>query len=426
MTDAVSRISELSKFGWVLGLERMHVLLDKLGNPHKDLRVIHVAGTNGKGSVCRYIYRVLQAVGYHCGLFTSPFLEVFNERIEFDGAYISDSDLQKCSDRVLDKVSEMTEEGYESPTEFEVITAVAFLYFYEKNTDYVVLEVGLGGRGDSTNVVEKPLAGIITSISLDHTDRLGDTIAEIAGEKAGIIKEGCPVITASDRPDAMKVFRDVCRKKYAKLYDSQEISYEIREESLTGTEFTAEIFGENYEIEISMPGRYQVQNAVCALYALAVLNREGKISVDKQAVLSGMKEARQNGRLELMGRKPDILIDGAHNPDGAKALTETIRRFFSEKRILMVIGFLADKEVDEALDYFLNITKDFVATEPDNPRRLAASELAAKIEKKGGSAVVKPSVKEAAEYALSQKEDYDVILFSGSLYLIGAVRGIIK
>ena len=426
MTDAVSRISELSKFGWVLGLERMHVLLDKLGNPHKDLKVIHVAGTNGKGSVCRYIYRVLQTAGYHCGLFTSPFLEVFNERIEFDGAYISDIDLQKCSDRVLDKVSEMTEEGYESPTEFEVITAVAFLYFYEKNTDYVVLEVGLGGRGDSTNVVEKPLAGIITSISLDHTDRLGDTIAEIAGEKAGIIKEGCPVITASDRPDAMEVFRDVCRKKHAKLYDSQEISYEIREESLTGTEFTAEIFGESYEIEISMPGRHQVQNAVCALYALAVLNREGKIRVDKQAVLSGIKEARQNGRLELMGRKPYVLIDGAHNPDGAKALTETIRRFFSGKRILMVIGFLADKEVDEALDYFLNITKDFVATEPDNPRKLAASELAAEIEKKGGSAVVKPSVKEAAEYALSQKEDYDAILFSGSLYLIGAVRGIIK
>lgn len=426
MTDAVSRISELSKFGWVLGLERMHVLLEKLGNPHRDLKVIHVAGTNGKGSVCRYIYQVLQTAGYHCGLFTSPFLEVFNERIEFDGAYISDSDLQKCSDRVLDKVSEMTEEGYESPTEFEVITAVAFLYFYEKNTDYVVLEVGLGGRGDSTNVVEKPLAGIITSISLDHTDRLGDTIAEIAGEKAGIIKEGCPVITASDRPDAMEVFRDVCRKKHAKLYDSQEISYEIREESLTGTEFTAEIFGESYEIEISMPGRHQVQNAVCALYALAVLNREGKIRVDKQAVLSGIKEARQNGRLELMGRKPDVLIDGAHNPDGAKALTETIRRFFSGKRILMVIGFLADKEVDEALDYFLNITKDFVATEPDNPRKLAASELAAEIEKKGGSAVVKPSVKEAAEYALSQKEDYDAILFSGSLYLIGAVRGIIK
>ena len=426
MTDAVSRISELSKFGWVLGLERMHVLLDKLGNPHKDLKVIHVAGTNGKGSVCRYIYRVLQTAGYHCGLFTSPFLEIFNERIEFDGAYISDSDLQKCSDRVLDKVSEMTEEGYESPTEFEVITAVAFLYFYEKNTDYVVLEVGLGGRGDSTNVVEKPLASIITSISLDHTDRLGDTIAEIAGEKAGIIKEGCPVITASDHPDAIEVFREICRKKHAKLYDSQEIPYEIREENLTGTEFTAEIFGDSYEIEISMPGRHQVQNAVCALYALAVLNREGKIRVDKQAILSGMKEARQNGRLELMGRKPDVLIDGAHNPDGANALTETICRFCSGKKILMVVGFLADKEVDEALDYFLNITKDFVATEPDNPRKLAASELAVGIEKKGGSAVVKPSVKEAAEYALSQKEDYDVILFSGSLYLIGAVRGIIK
>ena len=425
MTDAVSRISELSKFGWVLGLERMHVLLEKLGNPHRDLKVIHVAGTNGKGSVCRYIYQVLQASGYRCGLFTSPFLEVFNERIEFDGAYISDSDLQKCSERVLDKVSEMTEEGYESPTEFEVITAVAFLYFYEKNTDYVVLEVGLGGRGDSTNVVEKPLVSVITSISLDHTDRLGGTIAEIAGEKAGIIKEGCPVVTASERPEAIEVFRETCLKKHTDLYDSSEVTCEILEESLSGTRFTAEILGELYEIEISMLGRHQVQNAVCALYALAVLNREGKIRADKQAVLSGMKEARQNGRLELMERKPCVLIDGAHNPDGAKALAETIERFFHGKRILMVTGMLADKEVDEAFDSFLGITKDFVATEPDNPRKLAAAELAARIEKKGGRAVVKPSVKEAALYALSQKENYDVILFTGSLYLIGAVRGII-
>ena len=239
-----------------------------------------------------------------------------------------------------------------------------------------MLEVGAWRQRGFHQCGGKPLASIITSISLDHTDRLGDTIAEIAGEKAGIIKEGCPVITASDHPDAIEVFREICRKKHAKLYDSQEIPYEIREENLTGTEFTAEIFGDSYEIEISMPGRHQVQNAVCALYALAVLNREGKIRVDKQAILSGMKEARQNGRLELMGRKPDVLIDGAHNPDGAKALTETICRFCGGKKILMVVGFLADKEVDEALDYFLNITKDFVATEPDNPRKLAASELA--------------------------------------------------
>ncbi len=188
--DAISKIHEFLRFGTVLGLERMNALLSKLDNPQEDLKVIHVAGTNGKGSVCRYIYEALREAGYRTGLYTSPYLEVFNERIEMDGAYISDEDLEQLTNRVLEKVEEMTAEGLESPTEFEVVTAIAFLYFSEKKADYVVLEVGLGGRGDSTNVVKKPLASVITSISLDHTDRLGNTIGEIAAEKAGIIKEG--------------------------------------------------------------------------------------------------------------------------------------------------------------------------------------------------------------------------------------------
>lgn len=197
--DAISKIHEFLRFGSVLGLERMNVLLEKLGNPHRDLAVIHVAGTNGKGSICRYVYEVLQAGGYQTGLYTSPYLEVFNERIEFDGSYITDQELELYTAKVLEKAREMVEEGLESPTEFEVVTAIAFLYFREKQADYVVLEVGLGGRGDSTNVVEQPLCSIIASISLDHTDRLGDTIAAIAGEKAGIIKAGCPVITGHRR-----------------------------------------------------------------------------------------------------------------------------------------------------------------------------------------------------------------------------------
>lgn len=179
--DAISKIHEFLRFGSVLGLERMNVLLEKLGNPHRDLAVIHVAGTNGKGSICRYVYEVLQAGGYQTGLYTSPYLEVFNERIEFDGSYITDQELELYTAKVLEKAREMVEEGLESPTEFEVVTAIAFLYFREKQADYVVLEVGLGGRGDSTNVVEQPLCSIIASISLDHTDRLGDTIAAIAG-----------------------------------------------------------------------------------------------------------------------------------------------------------------------------------------------------------------------------------------------------
>ncbi|MBR3260117.1 MAG: bifunctional folylpolyglutamate synthase/dihydrofolate synthase, partial [Firmicutes bacterium] len=186
--DAIAKIHEFEKFGSILGLERMTSLMHELGDPQDDLKCIHVAGTNGKGSVCKYVYEILEAQGYRTGLYTSPFLEVFNERIELDHEFISDEDLQTYTDRVLEKVKVLTDRGEDSPTEFEVITAVAFLYFKEKKADYVVLEVGLGGIGDSTNLIKEPLVSVITSISFDHTDRLGNTLAEIAGNKAGIIK----------------------------------------------------------------------------------------------------------------------------------------------------------------------------------------------------------------------------------------------
>ncbi|PWM65381.1 MAG: bifunctional folylpolyglutamate synthase/dihydrofolate synthase, partial [Eubacteriales Family XIII. Incertae Sedis bacterium] len=202
--NAIEKIGEFHRFGSILGLERMNELMKRLGNPEKELKCIHVAGTNGKGSVCRFIYSALLANGYSVGIYTSPYLTVFNERIELDGEYISDSDLAAYTDEVLEKVSQMTEEGFASPTEFEVITAIAFLYFARKGCDYAVMEVGLGGRGDSTNIIEKPLACVITSISYDHTDRLGNTLAEIAREKAGIIKPGAPVIMNVDTDEAKR------------------------------------------------------------------------------------------------------------------------------------------------------------------------------------------------------------------------------
>jgi dihydrofolate synthase/folylpolyglutamate synthase len=225
--DAIEKIHEFERFGSVLGLERMNIILEKLGNPQDELKVIHVAGTNGKGSVCKYIYEVLEAAGYRTGLYTSPFLEVFNERIELDGRYITDDELQSYTDRVLEKSREMVAEGHDSPTEFEVVTAIALLYFKEQNCDYVVLEVGLGGRGDSTNVVKAPLCSVIASISLDHTDRLGDTIAKIAFEKAGIIKEDCPVVISTDKKDARDVFVEKAKECHADIYDAMAVKAEI-------------------------------------------------------------------------------------------------------------------------------------------------------------------------------------------------------
>lgn len=421
--DAINKIHEFLRFGSVLGLERMNILLKKLGNPQDDLKVIHVAGTNGKGSICRYVYEVLQAAGYQTGLYTSPYIEVFNERIEFNGAYISDEDLNRCTEIVLAKSEEMVKEGDESPTEFEVVTAIAFLYFKEQKADYVVLEVGLGGRGDSTNVVKNPLACIIASISLDHTDRLGNTIPEIAFEKAGIIKEGCPVISSTDREDAKAVFSKRAAELGAPFYDAQQLSCKICEQTLEGYCFETEILGQKYDIEISMLGKHQTQNALAALYALALLNEQGSITVTMEAVKQGFKRAKQIGRFEILKRNPFVIIDGAHNPDGSKALREAVNLHFEGKKILMTVGILQDKDVDEVLDNFLAITNDFVVTEPDNPRKLAAAQLAKMITAKGGNCIIIESPEDAAEYARQRYEDYDLLLFAGSLYLIGEIRG---
>ena len=418
--NAVSKIHEFLRFGSVLGLERMNALLEKLGNPQDDLKVIHVAGTNGKGSICRYVYEVLQAGGYKTGLYTSPFLEVFNERIEFNGAYISDEDLEIYTDKVIDAAKQMVAEGLESPTEFEIVTAIAFLYFAEKQADYVVLEVGLGGSGDSTNVVKKPLACIIASISLDHTDRLGNTIEAIAREKAGIIKEGCPVIS---NPAAREVIKARCEELHADFYDTSKLETIVLSEDIDGTLFNVDVFEGSQGLKIGMLGKHQVQNATAALIALKLLQREGKIQLTDEAMLKGFKNAKQIGRFEIMEKEPYVILDGAHNPDGSKMLKLAMEKHFAGKKILMVTGILADKDIDEVFENFTAITKDFVVTEPDNPRKMHAEELAGHISAKGGNCTIKANPADAVAYAKSLQGEYDVILFTGSLYLIGEIRG---
>ncbi len=423
--DAINEIQSFLRFGSVLGLERMNGLLNKLGNPEKNLQVIHVAGTNGKGSICRYIYEALRAEGYKMGLFTSPFLEVFHERIEFDGKYISDEDLNRCTDVVLKKVKEMTDEGQESPTEFEVVTAIAFLYFKEKNTDFVVLEVGLGGRGDSTNVVESPLISVIASISLDHTDRLGHTIPEIAREKAGIIKKGVPVVVGTDREDAIRVIEQTAKCLDAPVYRARDIKYEVMCESLEGCQFKTKLMGKCFNTEISMIGKHQIENAITALYAIEVMRQNGSLSISDASINKGFKKAKQIGRFEIMSRNPYVIIDGAHNPDGTRVLKETVLKHFKNKRILITMGILEDKE-PALIDNMLEISRNFVITEPNSQRKMKVAELAEIISGKGGTCKVFEKLVDAVEYAKSKAGEYDLLLFSGSLYLIGEIRGLLK
>lgn len=419
----IDRIHEFNRFGMVLGLDRMEELLRRLGNPQDDLKVIHVAGTNGKGSVSKYLEEGLSACGYKMGLYTSPYIETFNERIRYDGADISDEDLEYYGQKVVSAAEAMVADGLDSPTEFEVVTAIAFLYFAGRQADITILEVGLGGIGDSTNVVKSPLASVITSISYDHMAQLGSSLAEIAVNKAGIIKTGCPVIANVPQRDAAKI---IARKAYAmgsRLYDISGIRAAVSDETPFSQKVSMELYEKSYsDVEISMVGRHQAENLKTALATLEILRKSGAVKLDREALYEGLKRARQPGRFEVISEDPLVIIDGAHNEAGAQALQKTMAQHFAGKRILLVAGILADKEIDSIVKFLTKITDHIIVTEPDNPRKLAAEKLAEHVADFGVAAEAVSDVEAAVHRAKELADGYDVILFAGSLYLIGDVR----
>lgn len=425
--NAVDKIEEFAKFGSRLGLERISALMELLGNPQDQLKYIHVAGTNGKGSVCRYLYEALKCNGYKVGVYTSPFLEVFNERIEFDGKYITDEELSEITKEVLEKVDEIVKAGHESPTEFEVITSIAFVYFERKKADFVILEVGLGGRGDSTNIIKDPLATVITSISFDHMDRLGETLSEISAEKAGIIKPGTRVImNVKEREAAVPIARKAYENSCV-LYDATKIPYGIINESLDGTIFDANIYGTDYSgVELGMVGEHQVKNAITALTTLEILRKDGHIIIERTRLYEGMKRAKNIGRFEVMAKSPYIILDGAHNEEGVSALKKTLLYNLEGQKILIVWGMLKDKAVSEVTDIIADIKADFAVTEPHSDRKLDMNELFDLLKSKGVNCVFKGTPKDVTAFVKDVKNEYDVILFAGSLYLIGEIRGIIR
>ena len=425
--DAIQKIRGFERFGSILGLERMEKLMEKLGNPQDGMNFIHVAGTNGKGSVCRFIYEALRGCGFAAGIYTSPYVEVFNERIEFDGLYITDEDLETFAGEVIAKAGEMAGEGFDSPTEFEIITAIAFVYFKKKKADYVVLEVGLGGKGDSTNIIKKPLVSAITSISFDHMDRLGDTLERIAGEKAGIIKKGVPVVSNVSDVNAAKVIEQTAYKLNSPFYDVTKFKYNEIKKTPESYIFDAIICETEYNnVEITMAGDHQIQNAVTALAAIEVLRKNRLIEIKKEDLYRGFANARQLARFEILKKDPYIIIDGAHNEQGAKALKNTMQEHFAGKKTLMVLGMLSDKDVNGILGHFYDITDDFIATEPENSRKLSAKTLKNQIISAGKKCKDVPDPAMACRAALEVKDKYDVILFAGSLYLMGKIRSIVN
>ena len=425
--DIFEKIHSFKRFGSVLGLDRIKHLLLLLGNPQNDLKVIHVAGTNGKGSVCNFTYSILQEQGYKVGLYISPYIENFTERIQYNGREITKDQLGKYSKKVFDKIELMITEGYDSPTEFEVITAIAILYYKEMKADFVILEVGLGGRGDGTNVVDNPIVSVITPIALDHTEYLGNTISEIAFEKAGIIKDNSIVIANVRAPEAYSVVENICKEKKCNLIRVNSDGIFIKKTSLEGSTFDYKIGNTCFDnIEIKMIGDHQIENASTALTIVEALENEG-YRISRDAIYKGLEKTKYIGRFEIMQKNPYIIIDGAHNIQGITSLKNTIESNLPNKKILLCIGMLKDKNVSEMLDEILQISNDNIALEPPiEERKMRADDLCDLINKKSHTCKSMADIDEAIRYVDSIKNNYDVVVFTGSLYLLGKIRSFFK
>lgn len=401
------------------GLERIRDLCSRLGNPQDKLKFVHVAGTNGKGSFCAMLSSILTKAGYRTGLFTSPYIKRFNERMMIAGVPIPDEELIEVTERVKPAAAAMDE----PPTEFELITAIAFLWFAEKQCDIVVLEVGMGGRLDSTNIIEHPELSVITGIALDHTSFLGNTVAEIAAQKAGIIKPHCPALWCGDAPDADAVIRDAAQEKQAPLYAADLKKLHIRSMDLEHTEFD---FRRYHALSISMLGTYQPRNAANVLTAVPILRKLGW-RISPYAVRAGLKAVRWPARFEVLCHDPLLIYDGGHNPQGVDAAAESVHTYFGENKVLTVTGVMKDKDYGYVANRIAGFSAHVFTITPDNPRALSAEDYAAEYRARGVPAEAYPDLSSAMHAAILQAQETRLpLLCLGSLYFYESLSQILS
>ncbi len=409
-TEAIEYIHSICWTFTKPGLERISILCEKLGNPQNDLKFIHVAGTNGKGSFCSMLDSVLRHAGYKTGLFTSPYIKVFNERMQFCGENIADEELAQITEYVKPFADAMEDK----PTEFELITAIGFEFFKRKGCDIVILECGMGGRLDSTNIIPSSLLSVITGISLDHTAFLGDTVEKIAAEKAGIIKKNGTVLFGGNSESVEEVIKLKAAEINAEYHFADKTSLNIISSDLSGSIFD---YKEYRSLSLPLLGLYQPQNAANVLCAVEILNSKGYMVTEK-GVREGLLAARWPARFEIISRDPLVIFDGAHNPEGIETAVESIKRYFGKRKVAVLTGVMKDKDYNYIAGKFSEIADRAFTLTPDNPRALPADEYAKVLESVGICATAHESVPSALTDAMNFAKDTDTPLVClGSLYM---------
>lgn len=412
--QAINMIHSFIRKGAKPGLERITELLDRIGHPERGLKFVHIAGTNGKGSTAAITASILTQAGYRTGLFTSPFIYRFHERMQIDGVQISDEDLAAATEAVLPHAQAMEE----PPTEFELVCAIAFTYFARQNCRIVVLECGMGGSLDATNVIPVPEVAVITNIGLDHTEQLGPTLECIAAAKSGIIKEGGRVVLYRGGPAVEQVFEKACRLKHAKLHKAAFERLRLKTHSLEGQVFDC---GDWHDLQLPLLGDHQLHNAAVVLGVVDQL-RDAGWSISEEAVRRGLSKVSWPGRFDIVGRNPLFVIDGGHNPQCIDALVKNIQDYLAGKRIIVLTGVLADKDYGDMFRPVMAYAERFVCITPPSPRRLEAAQLAAHLRRAGADAAPCGSIEEGVCTAIQLAGKDGVVLCFGSLYSIGAIR----
>ena len=419
--NAQEAINYIHSFFWkgsIPGLERTQELLRRMGNPEKKLKFVHIAGTNGKGSTAAMTASILQKAGYRVGLYTSPYIYRFNERIQVNGEQIDDEDVAN----VTEYVKQFAEAMEEKPTEFELVTAIGFEYFARQGCDIVVLEVGMGGALDSTNVIDTPEVAVITNIGLDHTDYLGDTVEKIAETKAGIFKNNGHAVIYRGAPSVEEVFETICAQRNVKLKKADFDSLVLRSHSLEGQVFDC---GGRKELFLPLLGDHQLHNASVVLSIADTLIEKGW-TISEAHIRDGIRDVSWPGRFDIVGRDPLFIIDGGHNPQCIDALVKNIRDYLTNRKIIALTGVLADKDYGEMYKPMMPYIREFVCITPPNPRKLEATELAEHLCRVGATATPCDTIAAGVKLAIQKAGKDGVVLCFGSLYTIGDIKNALQ